>query len=97
MTRTFETTLARRAHSALVWLVLVPVTLYRVLLSPLKRAPSCRFMPTCSEYAIEAVRTRGIFVGSALALWRIMRCQPLCKGGYDPVPHRDGCCGEEHA
>lgn len=73
-------------HSALVALVLLPVAIYRRLLSPMKRVPSCRFLPTCSEYAIEAVKTRGVVIGSALALWRIVRCNPLCKGGYDPVP-----------
>ena len=97
MTRTLMSSLWRRSHAALVWLVLAPVALYRLAVSPLKRAPSCRFLPTCSEYAIDAVRSRGIVVGGALACWRIVRCQPLCKGGYDPVPRRGGCCGEEHA
>jgi putative membrane protein insertion efficiency factor len=70
----------------LVWVVLLPVHFYRRVLSPMKRAPSCRFMPTCSEYAIEAVKTRGVVIGGALATWRVMRCNPLCHGGYDPVP-----------
>lgn len=70
----------------LVFVVLLPVVAYRTFISPLKRTPSCRFLPTCSEYAIEAVKTRGVVIGSALALWRIVRCNPLCKGGYDPVP-----------
>ena len=73
-------------HAALVWLVLLPVLLYRRVLSPLKRTPTCRFMPTCSEYAVTAVRERGIFVGGGLAAWRILRCNPLFHGGYDPVP-----------
>ena len=73
-------------RGALAWLVLLPVHAYRVALSPLKRRPSCRFLPTCSEYAIEAVHERGIVVGSALATWRVLRCNPLCTGGYDPVP-----------
>lgn len=97
MTSTPSSSIWRRAHAVLVWLVLAPVTLYRSVISPMKRMPTCRFLPTCSEYAIEAVRERGIVVGGALAVWRIARCQPLCKGGYDPVPHRGGCCGEEHA
>ena len=71
----------------LVFVVLLPVVAYRKLISPMKRAPSCRFMPTCSEYAIEAVQTRGVVIGGLLAMWRILRCNPLCKGGYDPVPH----------
>jgi putative membrane protein insertion efficiency factor len=73
-------------HRFLVWLVLLPVALYRRVISPMKRAPTCRFLPTYSEYATEAVRERGIVVGSALATWRVLRCNPLCHGGYDPVP-----------
>jgi putative membrane protein insertion efficiency factor len=73
-------------HRALIWIVLLPVVVYRSVLSPLKRTPSCRFLPTCSEYAIEAVRKRGVVVGGALATWRVLRCNPLCRGGYDPVP-----------
>ncbi|HTL36689.1 MAG TPA: membrane protein insertion efficiency factor YidD [Kofleriaceae bacterium] len=73
-------------HRALVWVVLLPVMFYRRVISPMKRAPSCRFLPTCSEYAVEAVQKRGIVVGGALATWRVLRCNPLCHGGYDPVP-----------
>ena len=71
----------------LVFVVLLPVVAYRKFISPLKRTPSCRFLPTCSEYAIEAVKERGVVIGGALATWRILRCNPLCKGGYDPVLH----------
>lgn len=80
-------------HRLLVRVVLLPVVVYRRVLSPLKRAPTCRYLPTCSEYAIEAVNSRGIIVGSGLAMWRVLRCNPLLRGGYDPVPHR---CGQEH-
>ena len=45
----------------------------------------CRFTPTCSEYFIQAVRSRGALRGALLGAWRILRCNPLCKGGYDPV------------
>jgi len=69
----------------LTWLVLAPVRLYRRLLSGLKPAPTCRFLPTCSEYAIEAVERRGVVVGVAKATWRLLRCHPFCRGGYDPV------------
>ena len=48
--------------------------------------PSCRFMPTCSEYAYEAIGKHGAIKGGLLAAWRILRCNPFCKGGYDPVP-----------
>lgn len=62
------------------------IQLYRKYLSPLKGTPSCRFTPTCSEYALEAYRVHGFFVGTALSLWRVLRCNPFGKGGYDPVP-----------
>ena len=46
----------------------------------------CRYQPTCSRYAMQAIDRFGVFRGSALALWRILRCNPFSKGGYDPVP-----------
>lgn len=58
---------------------------YQVVLSPLLPA-ACRFHPSCSEYALEAVRQHGARRGSWLAVKRIARCQPFAKGGYDPVP-----------
>ena len=58
---------------------------YQRCISPLK-PPCCRFYPTCSHYAEEALRVHGVLKGSALALWRVLRCNPFCKGGYDPVP-----------
>ena len=61
------------------------VRFYRKFISPL-RAPCCRFMPTCSQYALEALAKYGAVKGGWLALKRILRCNPLCKGGYDPVP-----------
>jgi putative membrane protein insertion efficiency factor len=63
----------------------LPLRFYRRFLSPLK-PPMCRFSPTCSQYAIEAIERHGIFRGSALAVWRILRCHPFCRGGHDPVP-----------
>lgn len=88
----------RIAHAWLVWLVLLPVMFYRRVLSPMKRTPSCRYLPTCSEYAVEAVKTRGIVVGIALAVYRVLRCNPLFHGGYHPVPARRSAhtCGEHH-
>lgn len=47
---------------------------------------ACRFEPGCSEYAVQAVREHGAGRGSALAAWRVLRCNPFCVGGYDPVP-----------
>jgi len=61
------------------------VRVYQIVLSPLK-LPTCRFCPTCSEYFIEAVRNHGAIKGFLLGIWRILRCNPLCRGGYDPVP-----------
>ncbi|RKX70063.1 membrane protein insertion efficiency factor YidD [candidate division WOR-3 bacterium] len=58
---------------------------YQLLISPLF-PPLCRFRPTCSEYAIEALRRHGLLYGLLLTLWRIIRCNPLSKGGYEPVP-----------
>jgi len=57
---------------------------YQKYISPLKK-PCCRFYPSCSGYALEAIQKHGAFKGSLMAFWRILRCNPLCKGGYDPV------------
>ena len=63
-----------------------PLVAYRRLLSPLKPVPSCRFHPTCSAYAIEAVHRHGVLRGTLMAVWRVLRCHPFHPGGYDPVP-----------
>ncbi|MBR2721283.1 MAG: membrane protein insertion efficiency factor YidD [Clostridia bacterium] len=65
-----------------IWLV----RLYQKYLSPLKKRPTCRFYPTCSSYAIEALQKRGFFAGTILAVGRILRCQPFGRAGWDPVP-----------
>lgn len=62
------------------------IRFYQQYLSALKGGPTCRFVPSCSAYAIEAITKYGALKGSALALWRILRCNPFSKGGYDPVP-----------
>lgn len=59
---------------------------YQVTLSPRFSNGSCRYVPTCSQYALEAVEIHGVFKGSLLAIRRILRCNPFFKGGYDPVP-----------
>lgn len=61
------------------------IRFYQRALSPLK-PPSCRFYPTCSQYALEAVERHGPARGAWLATRRLLRCHPFCKGGYDPVP-----------
>ena len=67
-----------------IWLI----RFYRRFLSRLKGQPTCRFTPTCSAYALEAFQKRGFFVGLYLTVTRILRCQPFCAGGWDPVPER---------
>ncbi len=69
------------------FLMLKAIKFYKREISPYLR-PACRFVPTCSEYAYEAIERFGVFKGSMLAIWRIMRCNPFCKGGYDPVPQK---------
>lgn len=66
-------------------LFLLLIQFYRLFLSPLK-PPSCRYIPTCSEYAMIAIEKYGAVRGSWMALKRILRCHPFHKGGYDPVP-----------
>lgn len=61
------------------------IRFYQKALSPYKRA-KCIYYPTCSAYAIEAIEKYGVLKGGALAFWRILRCNPFAKGGYDPVP-----------
>ena len=65
--------------------LLLLIRFYRGFLSPLK-PPSCRYIPTCSEYAMIAVEKYGAAKGSLLAIKRILRCHPFHEGGYDPVP-----------
>ena len=66
--------------------VLLPIRASRRFLSPLKTSPSCRFHPTCSKYALDAVKQRGALRGSVLALRRLLKCHPFHPGGFDPVP-----------
>jgi putative membrane protein insertion efficiency factor len=70
-------------------LALAPIAFYRRFVSPLKSTPSCRFHPTCSAYAMEAIEVHGIARGSLLALRRIAKCHPFHPGGLDPVPPRN--------
>lgn len=68
-------------RSAVIW----AIRFYRLAISPLK-PPCCRFVPSCSEYALEAVGRFGVVRGGLLAAWRILRCHPFARGGFDPVP-----------
>ncbi|MEE1321534.1 MAG: membrane protein insertion efficiency factor YidD [Acutalibacteraceae bacterium] len=65
--------------------ILALIRFYRRHISP-HLPPMCRYYPTCSCYAIEAIETHGAFKGSLMAAWRILRCNPFSQGGYDPVP-----------
>lgn len=67
-------------------IILKLINFYRHHISPYKGGSCCRFIPTCSQYAYEAVEKYGALKGSIMAVYRILRCNPLCKGGYDPVP-----------
>ena len=69
----------------LVWILILPIRFYQKFISPLT-PPSCRFTPTCSQYAIEALRKHGPLKGTWLAVRRILRCHPCGGYGYDPVP-----------
>lgn len=73
-------------NAALGWLLCLPIRLYRITLSPLLPPGVCRFHPSCSAYALEAIQVHGPFRGLGLATWRLVRCQPFCDGGLDPVP-----------
>ena len=67
------------------WLLVLPVRFYQIAISPLL-GPSCRFTPTCSEYARQAILKHGPFKGLWLAVRRLLRCKPWGGSGYDPVP-----------
>lgn len=66
-------------------IVLLPIKFYRLVISPML-PPSCRYTPTCSEYAMLAIEKYGVFKGGYLAIKRILRCHPWGGSGYDPVP-----------
>ena len=76
MTRLFKT------------LLLTLLRAYKTMLSPFFPA-ACRYVPTCSDYAAEAVERYGALRGSAMAMWRLLRCHPFVRGGYDPVPSNE--------
>jgi putative membrane protein insertion efficiency factor len=88
-------------RTALSFLLALPVRFYRYFISPLL-PPSCRYVPSCSEYALEALKVHGPFAGSWLTLRRLARCHPWGGHGLDPVPAarhaaRPGGCPHHHA
>lgn len=82
-------TQGKRVYAPVRWLLAsllrLPILVYRYLVSPLL-GPRCRFVPTCSAYALEAIEVHGPFYGSWLAVRRLVRCHPFSEGGFDPVP-----------
>ncbi len=76
-------------YKEMMWVKKILISMikfYRKYLSGLKRYGTCIYTPTCSEYGIEAIEKHGAFKGLLLTMWRILRCNPFAKGGYDPVP-----------
>lgn len=81
--------LTRRARAAPVRALIFVIELYRHMVSPL-RLPSCRFTPTCSQYAVDALSEYGLIRGGWLAGVRLAKCGPWHRGGWDPIPDRTG-------
>ena len=71
------------------------VKVYQYAISPLL-GQRCRYYPSCSNYAVEALREHGALRGLGLATWRLLRCNPFSNGGYDPVPPRHKGCEQDH-
>lgn len=69
-------------------LALAPIRAYQLLLSPLL-GPRCRYYPSCSSYAVQAIERHGVLRGGGLAAWRLLRCNPFSRGGVDHVPGSD--------
>jgi hypothetical protein len=80
--------MAHAVSKVLAWPLIILVRIYRIAISPWLGI-NCRYDPTCSRYAIEALRSHGVFHGGWLAARRIGRCHPWGGAGYDPVPGRD--------
>lgn len=68
-------------------ILLLLIRFYQTAISP-HTLPKCKYYPTCSNYGLEAIERFGAIKGSALTVWRILRCNPFSRGGYDPVPER---------
>ena len=68
-------------------IVILILRTYQLIISPIL-GPSCRFYPSCSQYAIESLRTHGFLRGSYFTIHRVLRCNPACEGGLDPVPEK---------
>ena len=71
------------------WVVLGLFRAYQAIISPALPPDTCRYYPSCSHYGYQAVYRFGVFKGTVLAIWRVLRCNPFSKGGFDPVPESD--------
>ena len=80
---------------ALALIGILPIRLYQWCISPLLPA-ACRYQPTCSAYAIEAIEHHGLMRGLCLTMWRLLRCHPWGGSGYDPVPRSHTECRHTH-
>ncbi len=69
------------------YILLALIRFYKAAISP-HTASHCKYIPTCSQYGLEAIERFGALKGTALTVWRILRCNPFSKGGYDPVPEK---------
>ena len=76
-------------------ILIVLIKVYQYTLSPML-GQRCKYYPSCSNYAIGALREHGAIRGTGLATWRLLRCNPFSNGGYDPVPPRRGCEDHDH-
>ena len=75
-------------NKIIIFPLLIIIKVYQLLISPILRS-NCRFLPTCSEYAIESLKSHGLIKGSILTIKRIGRCHPWGGHGYDPIPSKD--------
>ena len=80
----------------LTWLMIGFVRVWRAVISPLY-GDVCKYYPSCSAYGLKALQTHGAFRGSALTIWRILRCNPWSGGGFDPVPGTHQTCPDGQA
>lgn len=78
---------AKAVSRALGYLFILPIMLYRKLISPMFPA-RCKYYPSCSAYAVEAYKKHGVFMGTLLSVWRLLRCNPWSLGGVDHVPDK---------
>ena len=87
MSRLWDALWTRGVGRVLAYLLIAPIRLYQLTISPML-GDVCRYYPSCSKYAVEALKVHGPFKGLSLTAYRLLRCTPFTKGGVDPVPDR---------